>query len=79
MRAIEFEGYNLLLNPPANSERGSCGALPVFRYPDRLCSVWKPDADELAALVDGAHICLSILGQSHPPVMLHVQKFEEMP
>lgn len=79
VRYIEFEGYNLLLTPPKNMDRGTCGALPVYWTNKSFASVWKPDADELKALNEGAHICLTVLGGSHPPVAMHVQKFQEMP
>jgi hypothetical protein len=37
----------------------------------------RPDAAELKALSEGYSVCLSIVGDAHPPVMLFVQKVEE--
>jgi len=47
------------------------GRVPVMR------SRWKPTADEIAALMGGAEVELSILGNSHPPVILTVEEAEE--
>lgn len=33
-------------------------------------SAWRPSADEVAALLRGGVIVLTVLGTSHPPVML---------
>jgi hypothetical protein len=79
MKAIEFEGQTHLLNPPPSMERGSCGALPVFAHDHRMISVWKPTPEELEALNKGYHIALTIMGDVHPPVMMHVQRYTELP
>lgn len=80
MKSIEFEGQNIMLMPPPNMERGTCGQLPAYRDPDgRLISVWKPDADDLKAIAEGAHILLHVWSGSHPPVALSVQKMTELP
>ncbi len=79
MNCVEFEGYNVLLGPPPSWPRGQCGALPIFRHDGRMTSAWKPTAEELEALKNGAHICLTVWGDVHPPVAMHVQKFSEMP
>lgn len=39
---------------------------------DAMQSAWRPTTDELALLNDGACIILTILGASHPPVLLEV-------
>ncbi len=84
MKCIEFEGQTTLLRPPGDMERGSCGALPVYRftYSDgspAMISVWKPSDAEIEALKNGAHIALTVLGGVHPPIAMHVQKYTEMP
>ena len=79
MKCIEFEGYTVLLSPPPSMERGSCGALPIFAHDGQMISVWKPTEEEIEALKNGAHIALTILGEVHPPVRLHVQKYQELP
>ena len=79
MKAVEFTGQNLMLNPPENMEHGACGALPVLRCDDRMISVWRPDSDDIKAITEGAHVLLHVWGQGHPPVGLTVQKMEELP
>lgn len=39
-----------------------------------LSSVWHPTPDELAAIVAGAPILLTIYGSNHPPVQLGVSE-----
>ena len=40
---------------------------------DYMVSCWEPTKDELKMLNKGGFITLSIMGMSHPPVMLEVQ------
>lgn len=80
MKAIEFEGQNLMLMPPKEMKRGTCGQLPVCKTPDgRLVSVWKPCAEDLKVLQDGGHVVLHIWGLAHPPVAVEAIKMEELP
>lgn len=45
-----------------------------------MTSAWKPTRDELALLLDGGYVALSVLGLQHPPVMLNVEpRIEEQP
>ncbi len=37
-------------------------------------SLWRPSTDELAALQNGAVVCLRVLGAGHPPVRLDVEE-----
>lgn len=39
-----------------------------------MLSAWKPNAEELQALVDGGSILLGIVGSAHPPVFLFVAR-----
>jgi len=82
MKAIEFEGQNMMLMPPVGSARGECGQLPVYRDREAstMSSVWKPSKEDLIALAGGAHVVLHIWsGEIHPPVSLSVQKLVELP
>ena len=80
MKAIEFEGQNLMLMPPQSMERGTCGQLPVCKTPDgRMVSVWKPSAEDIQAMGGGAHVLLHIWGAGHPPVALEVVQMKELP
>jgi len=38
-----------------------------------MSSAWKPTRSELAMLLDGGYIELTILGTQHPPIMLNVE------
>lgn len=38
----------------------------------RMVTAWQPTPDELARLIAGASVHLSILGTVHPPVMIEV-------
>ena len=54
-----------------------CNALPITRiqYSDgtpAVASYWKPTADELALLNRGQAVRLTVLGTTHPPLMLGV-------
>lgn len=81
MKAIEFATQNMMLMPPNGAERGTCGQLPAYHNPSNgsIVSVWKPDAEELKGLAEGAHILLHVYGGAHPPVAMSVQKMEELP
>lgn len=37
-----------------------------------MCSFWHPSPEEIAALVDGGGIMLTVLGHMHPPVKIEV-------
>jgi hypothetical protein len=79
VKPVEFEGQNLMLNPPDGMQRGTCGALPSYRHGQQIMSVWKPSPADIEALKAGAHVCLTVLGHTHPPVAMHVQKMVELP
>ena len=38
-----------------------------------MSSAWKPTRTELALLLDGGYIELTVLGTQHPPIMLNVE------
>jgi hypothetical protein len=80
MKAIEFEGYNVLLGPPPGTPRGECGALPVIRYATgAMSSFWKPTPEDLVMLNNGAHVRLDVFSAIHPPVALSVERAKELP
>jgi hypothetical protein len=79
MKAIEFEGQDLMLNPPPGTARGTCGALPVKRCDGRMVSVWKLEPGDLEQLQNGAHVLLHVWGKGHPPVGMSIQKMDELP
>jgi len=40
-------------------------------------SVWEPTPEEIAAIVAGAPVMLTVLGTGHPPVMVGVGELPE--
>lgn len=56
---------------------GICGSLPIRDEPhspgvNRMVSAWLPTMEEIALMVAGAPIYLSVVGTSHPPVWVFV-------
>ncbi len=79
MKPVEFEGQDVLLKPPPNMPRGSCGQLPVKVFEGCLVSYWKPSAAELAQLNAGELVRVSIMGERQPPVSIAVERVVELP
>lgn len=44
----------------------------VTQHGQTMFTFWKPEPEELQALIDGCFIRLQILGSGHPPVALDV-------
>lgn len=68
---------NAVLGAPPGVPIDECNALPITRilYSDgtpAVISYWKPTPLELALLTSGAPVRLSVLGLTHPPLMLGV-------
>lgn len=87
MKPIEFEGQTVVLAPPPDWDNSGdtlkCGGLPIQVVREQgvpvMRSFWKPSPEDLVALAGGAHICLSVVGCGHPPVIIYVDKCEELP
>lgn len=78
MNKIQHPSNNLVLGAPPGMSIDECSALAVTRvqYKDgsiALRSYWKPSREELALLNKGFNVCLEILSESHPPVILSVE------
>lgn len=85
MRPVEFVGQTILFGPPEGWDQardGKCVVLPVKVESDgqnqSAVSYWKPSREELAALIAGAAVRLSIVGMQ-PPVWIAVEHIEELP
>lgn len=72
-------GATNFLGAPKDWDRekdGHCGTLPVRAERTTagigMTSAWFPDADEIARIVAGAPIYLTVLGVVHPPVEMAV-------
>lgn len=68
---------NDVLGAPPGMSHDECHALPITRiqYSDgtpAMASYWRPTPAELALLQAGQPVRLTVLGTSHPPVMLGV-------
>lgn len=73
MDFIQHSHCNHLIGKPSDMTDEQCGALPVklWQEPDGMwaTSFWKPNADELAALVAGGCIGLNLrVGARQHPV-----------
>jgi|SRR3954453_17742570 hypothetical protein len=75
-----IDGAHATLRAPENwdeAQDGVCTGLPVYveQLPSgiiQISSVWFPTPEEIASIVAGAPVKLTIVGSSHPPVMLSV-------
>ena len=57
------QGY---LGLPIRDEKGSHGP--------QMVSAWELSSKEIEALMDGASLVITILGTSHPPIMVGVEQ-----
>lgn len=78
MRSVKPNGANRNFQPPKSwneSDHGRCDDLQVrvgeYRGLVECSSAWKPDADELAMLLRGGVVELSIIG-AQPPIIMRV-------
>ncbi len=77
MDSVKFSQANRRFLPPDgwNEEvDGPCGDLWAYQDDNSISSVWKPNAEELAALNDGGAIILTIIQSSQPPVSMRVAR-----
>ena len=68
MTPVIIKGANANPGAPENwdSKDGTCGSLPI-RYNGRSCvSAWKPTLEELAILVNGGYVELTVIGWQVP-------------
>lgn len=64
----EPPGANCLMR----GDGGNVKDLPVVKDAYGFTSAWRPTREELKQLLAGAPIFLTIIGQAHPAVCLHV-------
>lgn len=66
------------IGAPSDMQDGSCSALPVLITKDEYGmwtnSFWKPDQDEIVALINGGSVRLQVRcsGRNHPVVAVDV-------
>ena len=77
MQRTQHPSNNSVLGAPPNTTIEQCSALPITRieYGDgtqAVASYWRPSAEELKLLQQGALVCLTILGTTHAPLKIEV-------
>lgn len=76
MNPGEIRNATRLLGAPEGwdpSKQGECSALPIRDHDGTMQSAWYPSKEEIAALVLGAPVVLTVWGCSHPPVAVSVE------
>ncbi len=66
--AVEFDGANLVLQPPLG--RDDVSPLPIFRNRGMVVSCWELEPDELEEVRRTARIFLSIMGPTMAPAFI---------
>lgn len=79
MKPAMFAEMTHVLGAPSHwdsDKHGECSGLPIEANHERntLTSEWTLDAEELAAIVAGGRVVLTIFGSGHPVVHLGVRK-----
>lgn len=75
MKPGKIEGATAVLQPPAgwNSvEAGECDVLEIREDGKLMSSAWYPSPEEIAAIVAGQPVILTVYGNGHPPVSVNV-------
>ena len=84
MEPVQFKGQQRFLGAPRGWDQDDteCVALPVklseVNGLPALTSYWKPTPEELAALNAGELVKFTIIGSGQPPVLLEVERCEEI-
>ena len=81
MKAVEFDQANHLLKAPDGWTEEECYALPVCharvdlngKQLNSFTSAWKPSEEEIADIVAGKPIYLTVLSNGHPPVSIETK------
>ena len=75
MNAVDTPLTTHRLGAPSNwdaAQNGDCSVLPVVADGVTIASYWKPSREELAALVAGGLVRLSVFSGGQPPVAVDV-------
>ena len=75
MNTIQHPLCNDVLKAPAGDD--NCDDLHVCRENGEVWSFWKPNQEELAAIITGGAIALRVASPTHPPLSVHVMTPEE--
>lgn len=71
MTPIKHPHCNDVLRKPEGMTEDECRDLHIWRSGGCVWSFWKPDAEELAALVVGGSVALSVMSETHPLLSIH--------
>jgi len=71
MEPIKHPHCNTILRKPDGMTEDECRDLHICRQNGCVWSFWKPNDEELAALVVGGSVALLIMGETHPPLSIH--------
>lgn len=77
MTPTQHRSNNDVLRPPPGATREECRPLAITRViyegmGPGVISYWKPSDAEIELLLKGAHVRLSAIGGTHPPVAIGV-------
>jgi len=77
MNRHQHPSNNAVLGAPPGMPIDECNALPITRITyacgtPAVVSYWMPTPAELALMNEGRAVRLSVLGTTHPPLMLGV-------
>lgn len=76
MKGVDFPEANSALHAPAGHE-DEVYTLPILRQSDRVISCWELSSDDLYRITKTRRIYLAVMCQTHPPLRLMVDLFEE--
>lgn len=75
MKSIEIKYATRVLGPPSSWEgEHECDSLAIRDRGDMMQSAWRPSIKEIALMIAGGVIVLSVWGDAHPPVAITVEE-----
>lgn len=80
MQHINFIGANKVLLPPVGQRGVAALHVKEHAHPQHgpmVMSVWEPTPEERMMLATGGVVCLHVMGQTHPPLMLTVSVIDK--
>lgn len=75
MQPLRTAECNVLLGAPSDWDEntdGECVALPIHQNGVYMHSFWQPSEQDIANILAGVPIRLTIVGGAHPPVAINV-------
>jgi hypothetical protein len=75
MTPIKHPLCNDVLKAPAGDD--NCDDLHICRENGEVWSFWRPNSEELAAIITGGAVALRVAAPTHPPLSVHVMTPEE--